>query len=39
MSKQYDCESELKARFNRFITDKITGSTEDYYSRLTVKDF
>lgn len=39
MSQQYNRESELKERFNQFIADKITGSTEDYYSRLTVGDF
>jgi hypothetical protein len=39
MSQPYNRESELKERFNRFISDKITNSTEDYYSRLTVKDF
>ncbi|GJM78231.1 hypothetical protein HMSSN139_07270 [Paenibacillus sp. HMSSN-139] len=39
MSQHYNREAELKERFNRFITDKITGITEDYYSRLTVEDF
>lgn len=39
MNKQLNRESELKERFNRFIADKITGTAEDYYSRLTVEDF
>lgn len=39
MSQPYNRESELKGRFNRFLTNKITGSSEDYYSRLTVEDF
>lgn len=39
MKIPYNRESELKERFNRFIADKITGITEDYYSRLTVEDF
>ncbi|TDF94670.1 hypothetical protein [Paenibacillus piri] len=39
MSRQYNRELELKERFNRFIADKITGTAEDYYSRLSVEDF
>lgn len=39
MKIPYNREAELKDRFNRFIADKITGNTEDYYSRLTVEDF
>jgi hypothetical protein len=39
MNQQYNREAELKERFNRFIADKITGTAEDYYSRLTVEDF
>ncbi|MFR9710021.1 hypothetical protein ACL02P_24230 [Paenibacillus sp. MB22_1] len=39
MSQHYNREAELKERFNRFIADKITGSNDDYYSRLSVEDF
>lgn len=39
MSLSYDKEAELKERFNQFIANKITGSNEDYYSRLSVEDF
>jgi hypothetical protein len=39
MEQPYNRESELKERFNQFISVKITGSSEDYYSRLTVEDF
>ncbi len=39
MNQPYNRESELKERFNRFISDKITGTNEDYYSRLSVGDF
>lgn len=39
MSLPYDKEAELKERFNQFIANKITGSNEDYYSRLSVEDF
>ncbi|WP_080837098.1 hypothetical protein [Cohnella massiliensis] len=39
MSQPYNRETELKERFNRFIADKITGSNDDYYSRLSVEDF
>lgn len=39
MSLPYDRESELKERFNQFVANKITGSDEDYYSRLSVEDF
>lgn len=39
MSLPYDREAELKERFNQFIANKITGSNEDYYSRLSVEDF
>jgi hypothetical protein len=35
MNHLYNRDSELKERFNRFIADKITSSSEDYYSRLT----
>ncbi|GGF88626.1 hypothetical protein [Paenibacillus aceti] len=39
MSLPYDRESELKERFNQFVANKITGSNEDYYSRMSVEDF
>lgn len=39
MTQSYNREAELKERFNHFITDKITGSSEDYYSKLSVEDF
>ncbi|WP_435924469.1 hypothetical protein [Paenibacillus sp. DYY-L-2] len=39
MSLPYDREAELKERFNQFVANKITGSDEDYYSRLSVEDF
>ncbi|CAM3465181.1 MULTISPECIES: hypothetical protein [Paenibacillus] len=39
MSLPYDREAELKERFNQFIANKITGSNEDYYSRMSVEDF
>ncbi|WP_289137746.1 hypothetical protein [uncultured Brevibacillus sp.] len=39
MNHPYNRETELKERFNRFIADKITGTAEDYYSRLNVEDF
>ncbi|WP_028597173.1 hypothetical protein [Paenibacillus pasadenensis] len=39
MSDPYHRESELKERFNRFVTDKITGNSEDYYSKLSIEDF
>ncbi len=39
ISQAYNREAELKARFNQFVTDKITGSPKDYYSKLTVEDF
>ncbi|WP_028987419.1 hypothetical protein [Thermicanus aegyptius] len=39
MSQPYNRETELKEGFNRFIADKITGSNNDYYSRLSVEDF
>ncbi|WP_201317520.1 hypothetical protein [Paenibacillus sp. EPM92] len=39
MKIPYNREAELKDRFNRFIADKITGTPEDHYSRLTVEDF
>ena len=35
----YDRENKLKERFNQFISSKITGINEDYYSRLSVEDF
>lgn len=38
MSEQYNRETELKKHFNRFIAEKITGNTEDYYSRMSVED-
>ncbi|MGM1023705.1 MAG: hypothetical protein ACQEXV_25000 [Bacillota bacterium] len=39
MSQPYNRELELRDRFNHFIADKITGSSEDYYSKLSVEDF
>ncbi|BFH67378.1 hypothetical protein J27TS7_16330 [Paenibacillus dendritiformis] len=39
MSLPYDREAELKERLNQFIANKITGSNEDYYSRMSVEDF
>ncbi|OME71494.1 hypothetical protein BSK65_10665 [Paenibacillus odorifer] len=39
MSLFYNREIELRDRFNQFIADKITGHSEDYYSKLTVEDF
>ncbi|TVY01489.1 hypothetical protein [Paenibacillus cremeus] len=39
MSQPYNREIELRNRFNQFISDKITGSSEDYYSKLSVEDF
>ncbi|KUP22074.1 hypothetical protein [Paenibacillus sp. DMB5] len=39
MELPYNRELELKAKFNDFITKKITGSNEDYYSKLSVGDF
>lgn len=39
MSLPYNREIELRDRFNQFIADKITGSSEDYYSKLSVEDF
>lgn len=39
MNPSYDREAELKEKFNQFITSKVTGVSEDYYSRLSGKDF
>lgn len=39
MNLPYNREADLKERFNRFIADKITGSNDDYYSKLSVEDF
>jgi hypothetical protein len=39
MNLPYNKESDLKDKFNEFIASKITGNTEDYYSRLSVEDF
>ncbi|OMF88728.1 hypothetical protein BK147_26335 [Paenibacillus sp. FSL R7-0337] len=39
MSQPYNREIELRDRFNHFIADKITGGSEDYYSKLSVEDF
>lgn len=39
MIESYNKEHELKESFNRFISSKITGKEEDYYSRLSVDDF
>ncbi|KIL39577.1 hypothetical protein SD70_19435 [Gordoniibacillus kamchatkensis] len=39
MNFSYDREAELREKFNQFITNKVTGVNEDYYSRLSVEDF
>ncbi|MEK3864628.1 hypothetical protein MHH60_14235 [Paenibacillus sp. FSL H7-0716] len=39
MSRPYNREIELRDRFNQFIADKITGSSEDYHCKLSVEDF
>ncbi|WP_289137753.1 hypothetical protein [uncultured Brevibacillus sp.] len=39
MNQPYNREVELMGRFNQFVTDKITGIRDDYYSRLSVEDF
>ncbi|MNW67123.1 hypothetical protein D3C74_456700 [compost metagenome] len=39
MITSYDREAELREKFNQFITSKVTGVSEDYYSRLSVEDF
>lgn len=39
MNTTYDREAELKEKFNQFISKKVTGVNEDYYSRLAVEDF
>ncbi|SFM52678.1 hypothetical protein SAMN03159341_1433 [Paenibacillus sp. 1_12] len=39
MNLPYNREGELREKFNQFISDKITGTTEDYYSQLSVEDF
>lgn len=39
MDLPYNKEAELKEKFNQFITSKITGVNEDYYSRLSAEDF
>jgi hypothetical protein len=39
MNQYYDREAELREKFNQFITSKVTGENEDYYSRLSVEDF
>ncbi|MNN86846.1 hypothetical protein D3C81_2043140 [compost metagenome] len=39
MITSYDREAELRERFNQFITSKVTGVNEDYYSQLSVEDF
>ncbi|QQE80465.1 hypothetical protein [Alicyclobacillus sp. SO9] len=39
MGPHYNREAELRERFNRFVSDKITGIVDDYYARLKVEDF
>ncbi len=39
MITSYDREADLREKFNQFISSKVTGVTEDYYSRLSVEDF
>lgn len=39
MNLPYNREGELREKFNQFISDKITGTTKDYYSQLSVEDF
>jgi hypothetical protein len=39
MNQYYDREAELREKFNQFITNKVTGVNDDYYSRLSVGDF
>jgi hypothetical protein len=39
LNSAYDKEAELKEKFNQFITNKVTGVNDDYYSRLSVGDF
>src|SRR3954464_37307 len=39
MLKKYNRETELKERFNHFISTKVTGEFKDYYSSLSVEDF
>jgi hypothetical protein len=35
----YNREDELKERFNQFISLKVTGENEDYFSKLSIEDF
>ncbi|MDI4648073.1 hypothetical protein [Cohnella hashimotonis] len=39
MIPSYDREADLREKFNQFVSSKVTGVTEDYYSRLSVEDF
>lgn len=39
MIVSYDREAKLRENFNQFISTKITGVNEDYYSRLSIEDF
>jgi hypothetical protein len=39
MGQPYTREIELRDHFNQIIADKITGSSEDYYSKLLVEEF
>jgi hypothetical protein len=39
MVQIYNRETELKEKFNQFISTKVTGEIKDYYSKLSVEDF
>jgi hypothetical protein len=39
MNSPYNRETELKEKFNHFISSKITGVSKDYYFNLSVEDF
>jgi hypothetical protein len=39
MVEKYNKEDELKERFNKFISSKVTGENKDYYSKLSIEDF
>lgn len=39
MNLPYNRETELKEKFNQFISSKVTGISKDYYSNLSVDDF
>jgi hypothetical protein len=39
MVQKYNRESELKGKFNEFISSKVTSEYKDYYSKLSIEDF